>query len=114
MKIYISGPITGVDGYMEKFNEAEEALLAAGHEVVNPARVNAALPKNTTHDEYMVMSFCMLDMCDTVFFLSGWQKSKGANMELGYATRKGHTIVFEGGRECRSTQNSYNLIKRQP
>ncbi len=31
MKVYVSGPITGVEGYMERFNEAEEALLAAGH-----------------------------------------------------------------------------------
>lgn len=29
MKIYISGPITGVDGYLERFDLAENALVAA-------------------------------------------------------------------------------------
>lgn len=102
MKIYISGPITGVDGYLERFDLAENALVAAGYEVVNPARVNLYLPESTTHAQYMEMSFVMLEMCDTVFFLEGWENSKGARMEFEYALERGYTMTFEGGKgQCR-------------
>lgn len=102
MKIYISGPITGVDEYLERFDLAEKALVAAGYEVVNPARVNLYLPESTTYAQYMEMSFVMLEMCDTVFFLEGWENSKGARMEFEYALERGYTMTFEGGKgQCR-------------
>ena len=98
MKIYISGPITGIKGYMERFEKAEKMLKEAGHIAVNPAKVNAQLPKETTHAEYMKTSLAMLEMCDTVFFLKGWEESEGCNIEFEYAYEHKHTIIFEGGR----------------
>lgn len=97
MKIYISGPITGTKGYEERFRIAEEALKAAGHTVINPARVNAELPEGTTHREYMSMSIAMLRMCDCIFMMQGWQESRGCNIEFEYAYKHGITITFEGG-----------------
>lgn len=99
MKIYISGPITGHDGYEERFKTAEATLKAAGHTVINPAKVNAELPEGTTHSEYMRMSMAMLSMCDCIFMLAGWQESRGCNMEFEYAYEHGITITFEGGRD---------------
>lgn len=98
MKVYISGPITGIEGYLERFDGMEHMLTAAGYEVVNPARVNLYLPKSTTHEEYMKMSMCMLEMCDTVVFLHGWRYSKGAKQEFEYALERGYTLAFEGGK----------------
>ena len=69
MKIYISGPITGTEGYRARFDAAERRLKKEGHKVVNPARVNAALPEGTTHKEYMSVSIAMLDMCEIIFML---------------------------------------------
>lgn len=99
MKIYISGPITGVEGYFNRFELAEAALKAAGHEVINPARVNYSLPESTTHSQYMDMSLMMLSMCDTVFFLKGWENSIGANIEFKYALERGYTMIFDGGKD---------------
>ena len=48
MKIYLSGPITGTKDYMKRFAEAEQRLTERGHSVINPARVCACLPKDTT------------------------------------------------------------------
>lgn len=115
MKIYISGPITGVVGYMEVFNEAEEILTENGHTVVNPARVNAALPESTTHEEYMKMSFVMLEMCEMMLVLPGWKESKGCNMEIKYALENGIGIAFAGGKECQRSQSKQkreNLLQK--
>ena len=95
MKIYISGAITGTTDYMERFAMAEKELTDKGYSVVNPAKVNAQLPENTSYEEYMKMSFCMLDMCDGIYMLKGWKKSWGANREYGYAMAKEKTIFIE-------------------
>ena len=95
MKIYISGAISGTDDYMERFARAEKELTEKGWSVVNPAKVNAQLPEDTTYEEYMKMSILMLDMCDSVYMLKGWEKSCGANREYGYAMAKEKTIFIE-------------------
>ena len=98
MKIYISGPITGTEGYRARFDAAERRLKKEGHKVVNPARANAALPEGTTHKEYMSVSIAMLDMCEMIFMLKGWEKSVGCSQELAHAIAHGMTVVFEGGK----------------
>lgn len=85
MKIYISGPITNKLDYMKDFDRAERELLSQGHEVINPAKINSFLPKDTTHEQYMNFSFMLLDMADAIYMLSGWRYSSGACMEYGYA-----------------------------
>lgn len=92
MRIYISGPITGTDDYMERFAAAEERIKAAGHAVYNPAHANSYMPEGTTYEEYMEVSFLLLGMADTIYMLKGWENSRGANREYGYALGKGYTI----------------------
>lgn len=98
MKVYISGAITNNPNYIEQFDAAEKTLVAAGHEVVNPAKVNMPLPESTTHEEFMHVSFALMDLCDTILLLDSWVNSKGAHMEMEYAMRHKMTIVFEGGK----------------
>ena len=95
MKIYISGAITGTTDYMERFAKAEKELTDKGWSVVNPAKVNAQLPEDTSYEEYMKMCFCMLTMCDGIYMLKGWEKSCGANREYAYAMAKEKTIFIE-------------------
>lgn len=97
MKIYISGAISNNPNYMKDFERAEDYLGKEfpKAEIINPALVNSFLPKSTTHEEYMRMSFCMLDMADSVFMIDGWQKSCGASQEYGYALAKDLIILEE-------------------
>lgn len=95
MRIYISGPITGTDDYMERFARAEEKLTAAGHQVYNPAHANSYMPGGTTYEEYMKVSFTLLKMADAIYMLDGWEQSRGANREYGYALGKGLKICKE-------------------
>ncbi len=114
MKIYISGPVTGTIGYVERFAAAEAQLKAAGHEVVNPVKILSRMPAGTTHNQYMKLSLDLMDMCDTVLMLQGWRHSKGASIELDYAVRNAMTITFEGGAGCvnPSRPERENLVQR--
>lgn len=94
-KIYISGPITGTNDYMERFAERQKALKEEGYTVVNPAAVNAQLPENTAYEEYMQMAFLMLDMCDAIYMMKGWEQSSGAKREYEYARAKRKTVMYE-------------------
>ena len=94
-KVYISGPITGTKDYMSRFSTAHLSLARQGYSVVNPAMVNAMLPEDTTHKEYMDMSFVMLDMCDTIYMLDNWEQSKGACMEFERAVNNGLNIIYQ-------------------
>ena len=94
-RIYISGKITGTDDYIERFKVAESRLIEQGYETVNPAQMLSLLPTSTTHKEYMVVSYALMDICDAIYMMNGWRDSKGAVMEYDYATEKG-LIIMEG------------------
>lgn len=93
--IYISGQITGTNDYLKRFNNAESKLIDLGYDVINPALVNSMLPKTTTYQQYMKMSLCMLEMCDTIYMLKGWKDSKGARLEHEYAKTNDYKIIYE-------------------
>lgn len=95
MRIYIAGPITGQKDFMERFAAAENKLRTAGHETINPAKLNLMVPGTYTHREYMNICIPMLDTCEAVFCLIGWNHSDGANQEVAHAMETGKTIMFE-------------------
>lgn len=94
-KVYISGTITGTNDYMKRFSDKEDELWGLGYSVINPAKVNAFLPLSTTYEQYMEMSLLMLSMADTIYMLSGWEKSKGASLEHQYALTMGYQVLYE-------------------
>lgn len=87
MKIYLSGPITGIENYKENFEaaerEARERLSDWEPEIFNPT--NIILPKDATHEDYMKICMQELAKCDTIYMLNGWQDSRSACREYGYA-----------------------------
>jgi len=97
-RIYISGPITGTPDAQTRFGDAEERLHEAGYtKIINPQRVGeeADTDGSMSHDEYMRLSFALIDLCDAVYMMRGWQQSKGACMECGYALAKRKRIIYE-------------------
>lgn len=88
MRIYISGAMTGISDYAERFERAE-AYLRDGYgpeaEIINPARVLAPLPETTTWGQYMDIALNALRGCDMIYILMGWECSIGAQIERLYA-----------------------------
>lgn len=94
MKVYISGPITGTTDYQKRFQMAENKLLDAGNEVINPAKVCASLPQSTTWEQCMNVCMALLDITDIVYLLPNWEDSAGAREEYEEAVRRGLAVVF--------------------
>lgn len=96
MKIYISGPISGTDDFMERFTRAEKALnnKHPGCEVVNPAR-ELADKDFDLWEEYMGESLKMLCGCDTILMMRNWLFSRGAKIERMVAEQLHMNIIEE-------------------
>lgn len=97
MKIFISGAITNIPNYEEKFNEAHNFLQ---NKFPNAIILNPTiLPRGLNDSQYMSIDFAMIDCCDTVFILDNYKNSRGANLELHYATYCGKNIIYQGEME---------------
>ena len=93
-RIYLSGPITGIADYHQRFEKAKVELVAAGYKnIANPAELDGVI-NEAKYEEYMSLCMSLLDMCDVVVMLPGWKESFGANREYGYALAK-NKLIFE-------------------
>lgn len=94
MLIYISGAIRNNENYKAEFQKAEQWLMLKDHTPINPARFITNLPK-LTEEQIMKIDYCLLELCDGIFMLGGWQKSKGACAELSYAKSLGKKVLYQ-------------------
>lgn len=97
MKIYVSGPVTGVKGYLARFRDCIRKIESRfpDNDVINPALVCYPLPDSTSHDEYMEICLRLLGMCDTIVMMDGWRGSTGACIEYGYAMARELNVLYE-------------------
>lgn len=95
MKVYISGPITGHQDYMKQFDHAERLLRLHGYETINPARENDRMPEGTTWEQYMARCWKLIRPAEAIYLMDGWNTSRGACMELTWATHMGIRIMTE-------------------
>lgn len=91
-KIYIAGPITGVPDYAKRFRQAEEELRKQGHLTMSPHVLAEGFPWAA----YMPICYAMMDCCDTIYMLPGWEQSKGATLEHDRAVERGMTVIYGG------------------
>ncbi len=95
MRIYIAGPITGRDDYDERFKQAEvelKNLFPDSVRIVNPAYMVKTL-ESFSHREQVEYCFKLLGECDAIYLIDGWEESKGAQAEYGFATAKALKVM---------------------
>lgn len=95
MRIYIAGPITGCDDYAERFRNAEvelKNLFPDSVRIVNPAYMVKTL-ESFSHREQVEYCFKLLGECDAIYLIEGWEESKGAQAEYGFATAKALKVM---------------------
>lgn len=99
-RLYLAGPMTGVDQLnFPLFNSEAVRLRALGYQIVNPAEINGGADELVkcaamTPDELkahwrncMRRDIAELLKCDGVALLPNWHKSKGASLEVHIATQ---------------------------
>lgn len=93
MKVYISGPMTGLpDLNFPAFHDASRRLRDRGHAVANPAEISLQV-SGDWHD-YLRADIKALCDCEAIALLPGWEKSAGAHLELHVAHRLGLAVFL--------------------
>jgi len=89
-RVYIAGPMTGLpNSNYDAFHKATAEWREAGWEVLNPAesfRGRQDLP----YERYMRNALKLVMQAGAIALLPGWEKSKGALMEVLVASRQGY------------------------
>ena len=126
MRLYLSGPMTGVpDNNRPAFDAAAKRLREQGHFVINPAElselfatplgldrcfrtyynpsdscdcanVEDASRRYNIAEQIMDADLAAVRSCDAIYLLRGWETSRGAKRELAEAIAHGLTIMQEG------------------
>lgn len=117
LKIYISGPITGIEDLNRgSFSKYEKKFIELGYDVVNPFKLDhqkaeamekvyneeivagrdiLTYSKEDIHNEYMKVDLKALVDCDVMGLMSSqeWEHSKGCRMEIRTASDCGIKII---------------------
>lgn len=103
MRIYISGPMTGIpDKNAPTFLAAEGFCEARGWTVENPIRLDEELEAMhkrigkppPTYQQYLKRDIQLLTWCDAIVMLPGWQRSYGACLERQIGMSIGLTVYY--------------------
>lgn len=96
-KIYLSGKMTGLEtkDIIKTFAKYEKQLIDEGHAVLNPAVMwNLQAPERFTPAGYLTIDFAMMDNCNTIAVIPGYEDSKGVQAELDYAKELKMEIIY--------------------
>ena len=98
-KIYISGPISGlpIEEAIENFQEAERLFEMLDFKVFNPIKISPFDAWKTWADYMKDDLAVLLDFThkDCIYMLRGYERSKGAMIELQIAKALGVTVIFQ-------------------
>lgn len=95
MKIYLSGPITGTKDARERFERAGEEIRRQNYEPANPEAELREYAKKHSYDEIMEECYKLLDSCDGIYMMTGWEHSRGALLEWEYAKANAIPVRYQ-------------------
>lgn len=84
--VYLSGPITGIADYRERFATAEDYVRHLGDfEIINPADLPAPYGPGTAWADWMINDLQLLRGAAVMVILPDSEKSPGCAIELLFA-----------------------------
>lgn len=91
-RVYVAGPMSGIAEHnFPAFNEAASRLRAQGLVVVNPAELNVGQEGDWA--ACMRRDVAEMVTCDTLALLPGWDRSRGALVEVRLARDLGLRVT---------------------
>lgn len=97
-RTYIAGPMTGYDDFnYPAFNAAAAQMRSMGIAAINPA--DHGVVPGAAWEDYLRSDIAQLATCESIYFLPGWSKSRGALLEQHIATSLGMQLLFADGAE---------------
>ena len=109
-KAMISQPMNGFteEQIIESRNRAVEYLTTNGYEVVNTLFTDEWYGKESMKERgvrqipvcFLAKSLENMSLCDTVFFVKGWEDARGCKIEHEVAKQYGLEILYESGELC--------------
>ena len=86
MRWYVSGPMTGLpDLNRPAFQQVAVTVRAAGHDPINPAEL---CPPDIPWKAAMRIDLAALKNANGLICLPGWERSRGARIEVWLARRR--------------------------
>lgn len=92
MRVYISGPMTGVENHNQlAFEDAEKYLRIIGAIPINPHK----FPVQESYEDYLQFDLEVIaTAADAIALLPGWENSPGAKKELKTALELGLDVLL--------------------
>lgn len=87
MRVYVSGPITGVPDYKERFATAIKTVKEAGAEPVYFA--DTGMKEGLAEWEYLLADLALIPTCQYITAIEGWETSGGCCIEAMFADYAG-------------------------
>jgi hypothetical protein len=98
MLIYVAGPYSGdVEHNIARARAVAIQLFEKGHSPITPhlnfAHFENDMPE-VPNEAYMVRDLGILDRCDGMVVVEGWQNSEGTEKEINYCRNNGIPVWF--------------------
>lgn len=108
--IYIAGDVSHTKDFVKRFQETKDrldmmiqkftGLTKSDYKIINPVDYNKTLGNLPSGEYapramYMDVDLSLLRHCDYIYFIEGWQKSKGAVLEDAYAAYYGIKVLTD-------------------
>ena len=92
-RCYIAGAVTGTTDFKDRFYLAQWEVARLHMIPVNP--LDLPHKHDKSWQSYMKECIAALMKCDCIFLLEGWEKSKGANIELEIAASLQYPVYHQ-------------------
>ena len=90
--VFISGAITGVDGYRKIFAAAEQWLLEQDCTVLNPAVLP---PSGLEWDAYLRITMAMVREADAIYVLQNWEHNLARKSYTSHERRSLYEKIYD-------------------